>query len=217
MDLALKLMLSGFSGPFIEDVEVTSFIRISPTETVNNSIFFLRLDVEREHNLKIGDFDIIELNRLVVNEGLQKNVLSFFVSKCLKHLPKPLIVLSYADPNKGHHGYIYQATNWLYFGQGQRKDGGWDSGVTSFIRGDKEYHAKTVSTLIGSASKRIAEENGFTRIFSKPKHKYIFLLGTKKEKEQMLKSIPYKVMPYPKGDNVRYDSSYNPSTQGILF
>jgi hypothetical protein len=169
------------------------------------------------NNVKIGEFGIIELNRLVVNEGLEKNVLSYFVSQCLKSLPPPLIVLSYADPNKGHHGYIYQATNWFYLGQGQRKDGGWDSGVTSFIKDDREYHGKTVSSLIGSASKSEAEKNGFTRLFSKPKHKYIYLLGTKKDKLKMLQSIPYRVFPYPKGDNIRYDASHTISAQSVLF
>jgi hypothetical protein len=169
------------------------------------------------NNVRIGNFDVLELNRLVVNEGLKKNVLSFFVSQCLRQLPIPLIIISYADPGKGHYGYIYQATNWLYFGQGQRKDGGWDSGVTSFIKDNKEYHGKTVSTLIGSASKEEAEKYGFTRLFSKPKHKYIYLLGTKQDKKRMMADIPYHIMPYPKGDNIRYDTNFKLTTQGMLF
>lgn len=37
-----------------------------------------------------------ELNRLCVNDGLDKNTLSFFVSNCLKKLPRPSCVVSYA-------------------------------------------------------------------------------------------------------------------------
>ena len=58
----------------------------------------------------------LDLNRLVINEGLHNNALSFFVSKCLKKLPKPSCVVSYADQNNGHNGYIYQATNFIYSG-----------------------------------------------------------------------------------------------------
>ena len=61
-----------------------------------------------EHNSKY----VYELNRLITNDDLPKNALSFFVSKCFKMLP-PLIIVSYADTSKNHNGYIYQATNWI--------------------------------------------------------------------------------------------------------
>jgi len=59
---------------------------------------------------------VLELNRLVVNEGLPKNTLSFFVSKSIKMLPNNKIVVSFADLNMNHNGYIYQATNFIYTG-----------------------------------------------------------------------------------------------------
>lgn len=169
------------------------------------------------NNARLGRFKIIELNRLVVTEGLEKNVLSYFVSYCLRSLPSPICVISYADPQQGHHGYIYQATNWIYLGQGQRKDGGWDSGVTAFIKDGKPMHAKTVSSLIGSASKSVAEEHGFERVFTKPKHKYIYFLGNKREIKEMMQVLPYKPVPYPKGDNCRYDIPDNNLSSLILF
>ena len=58
-----------------------------------------------------------ELNRLVVNEGLGKNILSKFVSICLNGFGEAAIIVSYADENYGHHGYIYQSTNWIYTGR----------------------------------------------------------------------------------------------------
>ena len=33
----------------------------------------------------------------------------------------------------------------------------------------------------------------------------------------MLNSLNYEIQPYPKGENKRYDASYKPSTQGLLF
>lgn len=169
------------------------------------------------NNNKIGDFKTIELNRLFVEDNSGKNTLSFFVSKCLKMLPSPLIVLSYADPNNGHHGYIYQATNWIYLGQGHRQDGKRDTGVTQFIKNGKTYHSKTISEMFGSSSKEVAERNGFSRLFLPPKHKYCFLIGSKKDKKRMLAQIKYPILPYPKGDNSNYDTGSFIVNQNKLF
>lgn len=64
-------------------------------------------------NCVFKDFNVktVELNRLIKNDDLEKNVTSYFVSCCIKLLPKPICIVSYADPNNGHMGYIYQATN----------------------------------------------------------------------------------------------------------
>ena len=77
---------------------------------------------------------VYELNRLVVNDGLPKNSLSYFVSRVLQLLPQTILV-SYADTSQNHHGYIYQATNWIYTGLTQKrgKDKQW-------ILDSKEYH-----------------------------------------------------------------------------
>ena len=65
---------------------------------------------------------VYELNRLVVNENLPKNTLSYFVSKCIQLLPNKLILVSYADTSQGHNGYIYQATNWIYTGLSAKRN-----------------------------------------------------------------------------------------------
>lgn len=56
IDLALKLMLSGINDYAFEDIEITNFVRISVSETVNNSIFFKNVDVTREYNIQVGDY-----------------------------------------------------------------------------------------------------------------------------------------------------------------
>lgn len=158
----------------------------------------------------------VELNRLVVNENLGKNVLSFFVSKCLLFLPKPICVVSYADNNQGHHGYIYQATNWIFTGLNQvherkikdkngkdlhprtawemAKKAGFDN-TMDFIKSSKEY-----------------EQGEYTK-----KYRYFQFLGNKKEVLEMKKKLKYKIYPYPKGENKRYDASYKPLTTNSLF
>jgi hypothetical protein len=164
----------------------------------------------------IDGFDTIELNRLIINES-PKNVLSLFVSQCLRQLPSPLVVVSYADPGQGHQGYIYQATNFVYTGQGTRKDGGIDAGVTQFEKNGKNYHAKSVTELIGSASKEIAERHGFKRLFLPPKHRYFYFIGSKTQKKAMRKALRYPVLPYPKGESKRYDAKGAVPTQQLLF
>ena len=49
------------------------------------------------------------------------------------------------------------------------------------------------------------------------KHRYFYFLGNKKEKAHMKENLQYKIENYPKGDNSRYDASYVPTVQGILF
>ena len=48
-----------------------------------------------------------------------------------------------------------------------------------------------------------------------PKHRYIFVKG--KNKNKILENLNHKIHSYPKGENKRYDSSYQPITQGVLF
>ena len=48
-----------------------------------------------------------------------------------------------------------------------------------------------------------------------PKHRYLFIKG--KNKKKIVANLNYKIYPYPKAVNKRYDASYEPITQGILF
>src|SRR5512136_439793 len=57
---------------------------------------------------------VLELNRLCCENSA--NVASELVGKSLRLLPKPKIVVSYADTEQGHIGYVYQATNFIYTG-----------------------------------------------------------------------------------------------------
>ena len=172
------------------------------------------------HNLKINTY---ELTRLVVNDDLQKNVLSFFVGSTIKFFDNPTCLVSFADPNAGHHGYIYQATNWLYTGNSVA--GGKNA---KYILNGKEYHGKTVDEKwlrnIGFKydNKKTLKQNwvdcgGIVEDHKLYKYRYIFLKGSKKQKSDMLKNLKYNIEPYPKGDNQRYDTSFKPGIQGLLF
>jgi pyrimidine deaminase RibD-like protein len=129
--------------------------------------------------------NVYELNRLCVNEGLFKNALSQFVSKVLKQLSnKKIILISYADEGANHHGYIYQATNWIYLGK------------------TKERTDKYVPN--GKHSRHYTNEYNHLRKFRSSKYRYMYI-PNKKFKKECLKKLKYQIIKeYPKGDNKRY-------------
>lgn len=62
----------------------------------------------------------VELRRLVVLDGAIKNTTSWFLSRTIQYLKKHTFVsgiVSYSDPNVGHNGHIYLATNFKYLGK----------------------------------------------------------------------------------------------------
>jgi len=150
-------------------------------------------------------FNLIELNRLIVNEGLPNNTLSYFVSQSLKKLPSPIVIISYADIEQGHHGYIYQATNWLYTGLGS-------VGTYSYIIGNgKSSHSRHIKEYVNRGG--VVKE----KVKNKGKARYYYFIGSKKEQREMKQKLRYPILPYIKGDNKKYDASYKPDVQQILF
>jgi len=143
----------------------------------------------------------LELNRLVTNDDLNKNSLSYFVSQCLKMLPKPSCIVSYADQNQGHNGYIYQATNWIYTGESTPKHKYiLEDGTEYDIRRGLNNKAKVIK-----------------KILIKPTHRYLYFNGNKKEVKKMYKQLKMEIKKYPKGMNKKYDASYKPLIQNKLF
>tara|TARA_R110002012_G_scaffold5991_3_gene27476 strand:+ start:1204 stop:1821 length:618 start_codon:yes stop_codon:yes gene_type:complete len=128
--------------------------------------------VAGEENKKI----VIELNRLVLKEN-KKNQASILIGASLKLLPKPKIIVSYADTKQNHLGIVYQATNFMFTG-------------TSKLRTDiASKDGKHSRHHLGDKTKRV---------FRSPKHRYIYIIGNKKQKKELLKNLKYKILDYPK-------------------
>lgn len=126
---------------------------------------------------------VIELNRLCRVDGVSLN-LSHFISYCLKNIP-PSIVVSYADTAMNHHGYIYQACNFLYTGCTKAR-------TERYVQNGKHsrHYEKELLTKF--------------RVCRSSKHRYIFFTGSKHQKKEFKKNLKYNVLPYPKGDNSNY-------------
>jgi len=148
-------------------------------------------------------YQIIELNRLVVEDCSPKNSASVLVGRSIKMLPSPCVVISYADFRMGHVGYIYQATNWVYTGVG-------GEGHPIYIMKDgSERHPHHEKDLDMGLVDHVEKTMG--------KHRYYFFHGNKKEKADMEDKLRFPSLPYPKGDTSRYDASGHVEKQGILF
>lgn len=150
-------------------------------------------------------FALLELVRLCINEDIPRNGLSFLVSSSLKMLPTPRVIVSYADIEFNHCGYIYQATNWIYTGIGAL------SSKKFLIDGEKELHNR--------ASTYIKVGNGITSVRSgSGKHRYYYFIGTHKEKKQMMQILKKRwyILEYPKGKPNHYNSSCKMSLQQRL-
>jgi len=139
---------------------------------------------------------VYELNRLVVNDNLEKNTLSFFVSNSIKLIKENMILVSYADTKMSHNGYIYQATNWVYTGATkERTDIGFED----------NKHSRHYDKNMDYSNRKIRSS----------KHRYVYFIGRFKKKFKL--SLNYNVEPYPKGENKRYNSDYKPTIQTELF
>ena len=153
------------------------------------------------------DYALYELNRLVIRDGGEANEASYFVSRCLKLMPESIIV-SYADPNNGHVGYVYQATNWVYTGLSSAEH-------IMIIDGFK-LHRKTCYNMYGTSSIPDLKKKGHKVeiIPEKAKHRY-FYVRSKKSKEILAKN--YVSQKYPKGETKRYDAEHILDIQKTLF
>lgn len=119
---------------------------------------------------------VIELNRLVLKNN-QKNEASYLVGQSLKLLPKPKIIVSYADTAQNHTGIVYQATNFLFTGTSKPR---------TDIAGKDGKHSRH---HLGDKTKRV---------YRSAKHRYVYINANKKDKKQLLKELNYPILEYPK-------------------
>jgi hypothetical protein len=243
---------------------------------------------------------VIELNRLIVNDGLEKNALSYFVANSINKLPNNKIIVSFSDNNMNHTGYIYQATNFLYTGKTTNdsmyidKEGnefhfrnighyqknnrlnvklikrrldedkinkveianylrehkgewtakqldlefGYKDTAAHWFRTDKGFSFPNIDDWIRLKEllsldnkyddvminyewvadvKEIIKKLELTKINILPKNRYIYIKANRSLKKQIINNFKYKSLPYPKGQNTNYDTSYKTTTQTELF
>ena len=156
---------------------------------------------------RLSVYTIYELNRLCIDHDDEtKNKASILVSHSLHAMPHPSVIVSYADIAQGHIGYVYQATNWIYTGEISSK--------VQFTKNGKTYHLRTLYDKHGTSSASVMEQHGYTPNKTKGKHRYVYFLGTKRDKRKMREALKWPILPYPKGESLRYNASHKPQLQG---
>lgn len=129
---------------------------------------------------------VYELNRLCRLDDWQEP-LSEFVGYCLRSLKKEnWIVVSFSDTGMNHHGYIYQACNFLYTGCTNER--------TDKYAGEGK-HSRHYDNF----------ESEQYRVLRTAKHRYVYFCAkSRKQKKIWMDKLNYPIVPYPKGDNSNY-------------
>lgn len=140
---------------------------------------------------KLTAQEVCELVRVALSA--HKEPVSRIVSIAIRFLtrqsPGIRLLISYADPDQGHHGGIYQALGWTYIGRSTPQ--------SEIIIDGVETHKRSASAKFGTASVRLLCQRGIkvTRGPVRWKHTYLLPL----DDEIRARVIPL-AKPYPKRD-----------------
>ena len=125
--------------------------------------------------------EVAELTRVALQDHVTpvSRIVAIAIRFLRKMSPGLRLLISFADPEQGHHGGIYQAGGWIYAGE-TKPD------VQYFVKG-KWVHHRTATSL-GSAK-------GLPSRALSPKHRYLMPL----DNEMRARILPL-AKPYPKRD-----------------
>ena len=147
-----------------------------------------------------------ELVRLFIHDGYGSNIESYLIGKSFKWLRKnkPNIkgLISYADPQEGHVGTIYQATNWIYQGNRIRPCDSW---LFKWDEDGEWQHPRTIFPYYGTNDieklRKLVPKDFWIKKELR-KHRYVYLLGSKSEIRKARKGLKHPQLPYPKTSEI---------------
>tara|TARA_R110000803_G_scaffold209862_1_gene280247 strand:+ start:780 stop:1439 length:660 start_codon:yes stop_codon:yes gene_type:complete len=133
----------------------------------------------------LDQIEVCELVRIALTTHVA--AVSRIMSIAIKFIQKMSeglrLIVSFADTEQGHHGGIYQATNWLYNGQTQAAD--------EYMYKGKRWHGRAFRKSHGSHLKYIGK--GLEIVRGSRKHRYLMPLD-----KEMKAQIAPLAKPYPK-------------------
>ncbi len=122
-------------------------------------------------------------------------------------------MVSFADPERGHHGGIYQGGNWIYAGRSTVADEYLVNGVRMHgraLRSTRSTHKNGALTAMNVAEwARKALGVSVIRVGGSSKHRYLMPLDA----EMRLRVAPL-AQPYPKRERSRENAATPPSVEG---
>ena len=150
--------------------------------------------------------EVCELCRVALgpHSAPTSQIVSIAVRLLRRFCPGLRLLVSYSDPEHGHHGGIYQAMNWLYLGTTNRE---------SLIRlNGRLLHPRTVASRYRTRSiewLRLHIDADAGHVRTRPKHRYVLPLDN-----AMREQLAPRVQPYPKALVVERDRSTDSGARG---
>lgn len=149
--------------------------------------------------LKISTSEnMLELNRMVMDDEQPRNSESQAISLCLKYIKNYRKdvdwLLSFSDGKQGNVGYIYQATNWDYIGY-LLSDSFYelDDLVMHNVSVWHKYKEKHADRDIKTTNEILFDNFNNVSVISSKQHIYVYKTKYKTE-------IKHSIKPYPKKD-----------------
>jgi hypothetical protein len=165
----------------INGVKVTYCFKVEYEGKLVGAVLFGAMSTTAWKKFSTKEKDVLELRRLVLLDLAGKNCESRVIGFCLRYIRKNdksiKVIVSYADPNHGHSGVIYKASNFQYLGKSSP-----DKGYIDKETG-KVYHSRALRTKYKGKYKpfvqklRKKKEEGLLQEISlEGKHCFIFKL-----------------------------------------
>ena len=151
--------------------------------------------------------NVYELVRLFIHDGYGSNIESYLIGQGFKWLkenqPHIKALISYADPQAGHVGTIYQATNWIYQGNKIRPNDSW---LYKWEEEGEWQHGRTIFPYYGTNNiekLRNLVPRDFWVKKELRKHRYVYFLGNKTEIKKAKEGLKYPALTYPKVQDIK--------------
>jgi hypothetical protein len=149
----------------------------------------------------LSQMEVCELTRVALQKHATPTtrILSIAIKLLRNQSPGVRLIVSYADPNHGHYGGIYQGMGWVYVGRSE--------GTHQLVIRGQVLHKRVARARYGTNDSRVL---GGKYVYPKQKYKYLYPLD-----DAMRKQIAPLRKPYPKrATSVDSDTSTNPVGKG---
>lgn len=139
----------------------------------------------------LTQFEGCELTRIALNKHITpvSRILAIAFKFLKKNSENLRLIVSFADQSKGHHGGVYQATNWIYSGTSSPSVEYWKDG--------KRWHPRQLSesgyTVQFGAKRKVPKPSECKKIKVPGKHRYLMPLD-----DDIKSRILPLAKPYPK-------------------
>lgn len=128
----------------INGVKIKYCFKVTFDNNLVGAILFGAMSTTAWKKFSQKENEVLELRRLVLVDQAGKNSESRVIGFCLRYIKKidtdVKTIVSYADPNHGHSGVIYKASNFTYIGKSSG-DIGYKDKETGKI-----YHSRALRT-----------------------------------------------------------------------